>query len=212
MSSNKYGYVADTGPTQAYGSNNGVFDPADINDLIAENKWSGVGTLELIETQTITSATLVEFNLTGNYDVYFITFNDLVLVDSKELLLRFSDDSGASFEASSYDYANQRGDSGGTFSEVKYVGDSAITGITGNGASTNETQNGYMYFYEMLDSSKYGFLTFQSMGFDSSGNAEFCFGSGLRKVQAVYNAIQFKDSGGNGIQSGVFSLYGIKEY
>ena len=34
MSSNTYGYIADTGPTQAYGSNNGVFDPADINDLI----------------------------------------------------------------------------------------------------------------------------------------------------------------------------------
>ena len=207
----EYGYIPES-PAQSWGNNKGIFTPNDIYDLTRADKYTQYGQLELIQTQTITSATLVEFNLTGNYDVYFITFNDLVLVDSKELLLRFSDDSGVSFEASSYDYANQRGDSGGTFSEVKYVGDSAITGITGNGASTNETQNGYMYFYEMLDSSKYGFLTFQSMGFDSSGNAEFCFGSGLRKVQAVYNAIQFKDSGGNGIQSGVFSLYGIKEY
>ena len=196
-------------------SNTGLFTPQDINELTTYGQWQGLsqrGALELIQTQTITSATLVEFNLTGNYDVYFLTFNDVVLVDTKELLLRFSDDGGASFEASSYDYTNQRGDSGGTFAEVKYVGDSAITGITGNGGSTNETQNGYMYFYEMLDSSKYGFMTFQSMGFDSSGNAEFCFGSGLRKVQDVYDAIQFKDSGGSGVQSGVFSLYGIKDY
>ena len=208
----KYGYIGKAGPTQAVKSNAGVLTPKEHRDLIIADKLLIPGQLELIQTQTITSATLVEFNLTGNYDVYFLTFNDVVLVDTKELLLRFSDDGGASFEASSYDYTNQRGDSGGTFAEVKYVGDSHITGITGNGASTNETQNGYMYFYEMLDGSKYGFMTFQSMGFDSSGNAEFCFGSGLRKVQDVYDAIQFKDSGGSGVQSGVFSLYGIKDY
>jgi len=208
----KYGYIGKDGPTQAVKSNAGVLTTKEHKDLIIADKLLIPGQLELIQTQTITSATVTEFDLTGNYGVYFLTFNDVVLVDTKELLLRFSDDSGASFEASSYDYTNQRGDGGGTHSEVKYVGDSHITGITGNGASTNETQNGYMYFYEMLNSSKYGFMTFHSMGFDSSGNAEFCFGSGLRKVKAVYDAIQFKDSGGNGVQSGVFSLYGIKEY
>ena len=48
MSSNKYGYIADTGPEQAFRSNTGVFDPADINELIAENKWTNFGQLELI--------------------------------------------------------------------------------------------------------------------------------------------------------------------
>ena len=212
MSSNEYGYVADTGPEQSFGNNTGVFDPADINNLIADDKWTNYGQLELIQTQTITSTTLVEFQLTGNYNVYFLTFSDMKLIDTKELLLRFSDDGGTTFEASGYDYASQRGDSGNSFSEVRQTNDSHILGISSNGASTNETQNGYMYFYNMLDSSKYGFCTWQSKGFDSAGKSEFHFGSGVRDTAVTYNAIQFKDNGGTGVQQGDFSLYGIKEY
>ena len=170
-----------------------------------------LGKLELIETQTITTTTLVEFDLTGSYNVYFLTFNDVKLIDTKELLLRFSDDGGVTFEASGYQYASQRGDSAGNFSEVKSTSDSHIIGISSNGSSTNETQNGYMYFYNMLDSSKYGFCTWQSKGFDSAGQSEFHFGSGVRSTAVTYNAIQFKDSGGTGVQNGVFSLYGIAE-
>ena len=209
--SNEFGYIPES-PEQSFGNNKGIFTPTDIYDLTRADKFTQYGQLELIETQTITSTTLVEFDLTGNYNVYFLTFNDVKLIDSKYLLLRFSDDSGASFEASSYEYASQRGDSAGNFSEVKSSNDSHILGITGNGASTNETQNGYMYFYNMLDSSKYGFCTWHSKGFDSSAQSEFHFGSGVRDVAVTYNAIQFKDSGGTGVQQGVFSLYGIKEY
>jgi hypothetical protein len=205
----KYGYKGADVP-QSFGNNKGVFDPADINNLIADNKWTTFGQLELIETQTITSDTLVEFDLTGNYNVYFLTFSDVKLIDTKELLLRFSDDGGITFEASSYQYASQRGDSAGNFSEVKSTSNAHILGISGNGASTNETQNGYMYFYNMLDSSKYGFCTWHSKGFDSAGQSEFHFGSGVRNVAVTYNAIQFKDSGGSGVQQGTFSLYGIR--
>ena len=37
-------------------NNKGVFNPAEINELVADNKWTQYGQLELIETQTVSSA------------------------------------------------------------------------------------------------------------------------------------------------------------
>ena len=49
MSSNEYGYIPEV--AQSFGDNTGVFDPADINNLVKDNKWTQYGQLELIETQ-----------------------------------------------------------------------------------------------------------------------------------------------------------------
>ena len=81
MSSNKYGYIADTGPEQAFRSNTGVFNPADINELIAENKWTNFGQLELIETQTVSSAAAtVDFTSIqeSTYNVHLLTWNNIL--------------------------------------------------------------------------------------------------------------------------------------
>ena len=206
----EYGYIPES-PEQSWGSNKGIFTPNDIYDLTRADKFTEYGQLELIQTQTITSATLVEFNLTGNYNIYFLTFNDVVLVDTKELIMRVSTDGGSSFNASTnYDNASQRGDSGGNFYEYRLPNNTSFQPLSSMGGDTNETHNGYIYMYNFLDSSKYSYLTYHTMGYDSSGNAEFHFGSGGKESAEYNDAIQFKDSGGNGVQSGVFSLYGIR--
>ena len=76
--SNKYGYVGADIPAQSFGSNKGVFNPAEINELVADNKWTSFGQLELIETQTVSGVASVEFtNLKTNiYNVHFITVNN----------------------------------------------------------------------------------------------------------------------------------------
>ena len=48
-----YGYKGADVP-QSFGNNKGVFDPADINNLVKDDKWTQYGQLELIETQTFT--------------------------------------------------------------------------------------------------------------------------------------------------------------
>ena len=192
-------------------SNSGVFDVNDIRYLMDYQQWSGVGTLELIQTETITSETLVEFNLTGNYNVYFLTFNDVVLVDTKELIMRVSTDGGSTFNASTnYNNASQRGDSGGNFYEYRLPNNTHFQPLSSMGSGTNENHNGYIYMYNFLDSAKYSYLTYHTMGYDLSGNAEFHFGSAGKESAEYNDAIQFKDSGGSGVQSGVFSLYGIR--
>jgi hypothetical protein len=37
----EYGYIPEV--AQSFGDNTGVFDPADINNLVADNKWTQYG-------------------------------------------------------------------------------------------------------------------------------------------------------------------------
>ena len=64
-------------PEQSFGNNKGIFTPTDIYDLTRADKFTNYGQLELIETQTISSAvaqvdftsiqqTLIVFTLTVN--------------------------------------------------------------------------------------------------------------------------------------------------
>ena len=46
----EYGYIPEA-PEQNWGSNSGIFFPNDIYNLDLDNKFSTVGSLELIETK-----------------------------------------------------------------------------------------------------------------------------------------------------------------
>ena len=66
--SNDYGYIPSS-PTQAYGSNKGIFESNDVVDLINDSQWSRPGQLELIETKDLTGTTPTVFN--NSYSTYF---------------------------------------------------------------------------------------------------------------------------------------------
>ena len=77
--SNKYGYVGVDIPDQSFGSNKGVFNPAEINELVADNKWTQYGQLELIETQTYsTDVASIDFTSIqeSTYNVHFLTLDN----------------------------------------------------------------------------------------------------------------------------------------
>jgi hypothetical protein len=174
-----------------------------------------LGKLELIETQTITTSTAgIDFtNLEGStYNVHFLTYNDLqVVTDGNTLNIRFSNDGGSSFESSNYDYANVLGRASGSFFEIRSTSATEIR-LNGNaGTGTNEKENGYIYFYNLNDSSKYSFLTYQNSNFNRDATGAMNFGSGVYHTAETINAIRIKGNTGN-IDNAVVSLYGIKEY
>ena len=73
-------------------SNSGVFDVNDIRYLMDYQQWSGVGTLELMQTQVGSSVSALDFlNIKENiYDVHFMTVNDFTpSVDATPLSCRF---------------------------------------------------------------------------------------------------------------------------
>ena len=209
----KYGYKG-AEPTQSFGNNTGVFDPNDINNLIADNKWTSFGQLELIETQTVSSVSAVEFTdlQESTYNVHFVTVNDFTISTTgpASVLMQLSTDGGSSYISSGYQYANQAGTTAGTFTEFKSTSSAYIfLSYSGINNSTNRNHNGYFYIYNAGDSSKYTFLTKQSFGVYATSDT-MMFGSSVYPTANTVNAFKIFMAS-NTIGTATISLYGIAE-
>jgi hypothetical protein len=211
--SNKYGYVGVDIPAQSFGANKGVFNPAEINDLVANNQWTTFGQLELIETQSITSSTasmIFSSIQESTYNVHFLTFHNFKpTANTPRLVLRFFE-SGVEETANVYQYANQQGRAEGTFSEAKSTANNYIH-LGGNQDSAGQDiSNGYIYIYNAGDSSKYTFTTQQITElYFSSDYYQMYFGSGVLPQTSVVNQIKLFPTTDN-IAKLTASLYGIR--
>ena len=212
--SNKYGYSGVDIPTQAAFANVGKFDPAEINELVADNKWTQYGQLELIETQTFSGVNSVTFtNIKQNeYNVHFMTFNNCKSASGQtnnQLLQLY--EAGIGFETGNvYHYANQFGSSGGTFGQNRSTSNNGLR-LNGS-ANANNQHNQYCYLYNLGDSTKYSFMTSHSMCIYLTGQTPFMFfgSAALPQASEIEQIKYFAASSGN--ISGTVSLYGIKEY
>jgi len=212
--SNEFGYIPES-PEQSFGNNKGIFTPTDIYDLTRADKYTNYGQLELIETQTVSSVSAVEFtNLQeSTYNVHFVTVNDFTISTSgpASVLMQVSTNGGTSYVTSGYQYALQVGSTSGTFVEGRStsIGSFVLSynGIT-NGANRNH--NGYCYIYNAGDSSKYTFATSQAMGIYDSVD-QMNFGSHIYPTANTVNAFKIFCTS-NTIATADISLYGIKEY
>ena len=202
----KYGYKG-AEPTQSFGNNTGVFDPNDINNLIADNKWTTFGQLELIETLNVSGSSTAEFlNLQeSTYDVHFVTF--ALNLGGGALVAQLSNDGGSSYLSSGYQRAAQYGSVGGTFGLDNTTSSSNI-GDFGS-ASANNMKNGYLYFYSLGDNTNYSFSTYHAFNEHNSLTHYFAYGGAWRTTLEINNAIQFTTLGAS-TMTGTTSLYGIR--
>jgi len=206
-----FGYIGDTSTSvKQQVKNKGILTTQESFDL--ERQGFLGGSLELIEEQTVSGVSSVNFtNIKGvKYDVHLLTFFDSLNSAGGQTQMRFSNDGGSSFESSNYQYAMQSGDVAGNFNEFKSTSASYIDWISGNGGSdSTELQNAYVYLYNLNDSAKYSFASSQSMSMDTGNNGLMTYGGGLYKVAETINAIQIFP------YSGTFSLtaklYGVKK-
>jgi len=217
MSSNKYGYVADTGPEQSFQNNPGVFDPADINNLIADNKWTNYGQLELIETKTfsgtVSAVDFIDIKET-EYDIHYMTLSNMKTAgDNQESCTIQLYENGVLETASVYQFGVQNNStiSGLENYERKSTGASAINFNFGAGNDTGEQDDGYFYFYNLGDSSKYSFVTGQFVGLSNASKIYTSFGSALLPQASQVDGIRVKKNTGD-YAGFKISLYGIKEY
>ena len=185
--------------------NTGLYTPSEILQLTKDGSWGG--SLELIESQTISSATAsINFtNIKGaKYDVHFLTIVGYETNGggSEFIRIRFSNDSGSSYESSNYQVAQQVCATGGTFTEVRSTSDTAI-----ELSYTNNTEQGnnYVYLYNLNNSSKYSFATFQGL----KEGADISFGGGVYAVAETINALQVVT--GTACDKAVIKLFGVKQ-
>jgi hypothetical protein len=213
----EYGYIPEA-PEQSFGNNKGIFTPKDIYDLTRADKYTNYGQLELIETQTTSSAVAtVDFNsIKGNeYNVHLVTMsNSMTDTGSDEVVMRFK--VGGTPVTSGYQRAQLLCRTSGTFLESRSTSYSSMRFSTYNTASGSgiTKQNSYLYIYNAGDSSKYTFSTHHSTGGENvSGTIYYSatFGSNVLPTASVVNGIQFLELfGGNMTSNITFSLYGIR--
>jgi len=198
-----YGYLG-TQPNQTV-KNTGVLSVTDVAELQSQGKLGG--SLELIEEQTVTSPTSsINFtNIKGSqYDVHFLTILGYETNGggSELVVIRFSNDGGSTYESSNYGNAQQVCATGGTFSEIRGTSDSAIQlSYTNN----TEQSNNYVYLYNLNNSSKYSFATFQGL----KQGADISFGGGVYAVAETINALQVTT--GVACDVATIKLYGVKQ-
>ena len=204
----EFGYIPEA-PEQSFGNNKGIFKPKDIYDLTRADKYTNYGQLELIETKTGSGVSAIDFTAIKEteYNVHLLTINDFnVTTDGQPTGIRLSN---GSFISSGYQWANQTGRAGGSFAENRSTSSTYLEIGRLNGNTTNEKLNGYVYFYNLGNASKYSFNTFQTAGinfYETGMN----FGGGVLKQASKVTGIKFDVSSGN-FSSYTIKLFGIKE-
>jgi len=170
-----------------------------------------LGKLELIETQTVSSVSAVDFTSLGSYNVHFLTINDYQpATDNTSMLIRLSDDGGSTYETSNYQWAHLQMYAPTEVFEHRSTSATSLEINRENGTGTNENGNAYVYLYNLEDSSKYSFTTSHStQATKFSGQFAMQFGSGVYTVASSINAFRLLSSSGN--LSATASLYGIAE-
>jgi len=165
-----------------------------------------LGKLELIETQTVSSVSAVEFTdlQESTYNVHFLNFYVETTGSPKVYL---SNNGGTSYITSGYQEAAQINFVNGTNSEQKSTSQTYFQDI-GFSTGTPIMKNGYAYYYNLGNSSKYSFNTYHTFSDHPTAFISF-FGVGVHPTAETIDAFKFSVSSGN--FTGTISLYGIAE-
>jgi len=211
--SSEFGYIPES-PDQSFANNKGIFTPTDIYDLTRADKFTQYGQLELIQTQTGTDVASVDFTAIKEteYNVHFMTFDNMQSAnDNAEIMKLQFYESGVVESAGVYQRARQNMTATGSFGETRSTTDDSISLLGGSGNQSNEKQCAYAYFYNLGDSTKYSFCTWQADTWTSDPYLFVGFGSGVLPQASIVDGIKVKTNSGN-IATFTISLYGIKEY
>ena len=212
--SKEYGYIGKE-VSQAFRSNKGIFTPQDIIELDQENKWTNFGQLELIETQTVSSSTsTVEFTDLKDFDVHLFTVTDGTVSDNDKGIAFRVYENGTLESGSVYQTARQICGADGSFSENRSTSNSAFRFANNVKISSipRSNINGYLYFYNLLDSTKYSFVTQHSSTYSNADRLSSLWGSQVLPQASAVNIIQVMAFNTGTIESGNFSLYGIRSF
>ena len=183
--SSEFSYLPES-PEQSFGNNKGIFTPTDIYNLTRADKFTQYGQLELIQTQTYSSAvSFVEFTNLGDYDVHLLTYNDVLPATNniRPIQLQFIEN-GVLETGTVYQYAQQYNYIGGS-AELIDTDDTEIELSYEIGNTVPCTAVGYCYMYNLKDSTKYSFVTHHTVRGNTSTFTGAIFGSAVLP-QVIY--------------------------
>ena len=214
-----FGYLGTT-PNQQL-KNSGVFSVEEALQVQKDGEWGG--SLQLIEEQTADgSSATVDFTSIkeSKYDVHFLTYNNVggTGADYDSIYIRLFE-GGVIESASVYQRAVQRNRANGSTNEYKSTSASSMMMHYGGVSNGNyEKINAYAYFYNLGNSSKYSFMTNQSVCVPSASESNvfsMVFGGAVLPQTSVVDGIRIfnnQATGSSNIKTGSnFKLFGVKQ-
>ena len=193
-------------------SNSGVLSLDDINNLESTGELGG--SLELIQSQTISSNTTIDFTSIQEtkYNIHYLTFENMSMTapsGNQIPYYRLSNDGGSSFESSNYSSTGQFNTANNS-AAVKLTPRTAYGHLCGHQQGSYKW-NGYAYFYNLGNSSKYSYATFQSVGhYSADSKQSMTFGGSVYAVAETINAIRLSVDTTT-LAGGTAKLYGVKQ-
>ena len=198
-----YGYLGTT-PNQQL-KNSGVFS---VEEALSLQKVGELGgSLELIESQTVSTVANVSFTSIKEslYDVHLLQVFNYQPATNDRLGMQFYE-SGVLETASVYQYAYYYGYYGGSYGENKSTGGNHLKICPDELNGSGDSSEGYCYIYNAGNSSKYTFTSQQMVGTDF-----IRYGGGvLPQASTVDGLYLFGDNNGNDF-SCTANLYGVKQ-
>ncbi len=200
-----FGYIGDTSTSvKQKVKNKGILTTQESFDL--ERQGFLGGSLELIQSQTISSGNTLNFTSIKQteYDVHILQAKNCVSSSANtSISVRLSNDGGSSYEAgTSYEIALQYISTNGGNGEVNSTGTSYMEFLSD---TANENRSGYMYLYDLGNSSKFSFSTFHQMM-----TGTMTYGGSVYDTAETINAIQVLTTNSNA-WTGTIELFGIKQ-
>ena len=172
------------------------------------------GDLKLIETANVSSSTsTVEFEDLQNFKVHLLTVNDgTVSADNTGIAFRLYEN-GTLESGSVYKTCRQILAANNSFSENQSTSNSALRFADNILLSSvpRGNINGYLFFYNLLDSTKYSQTSQHSTVWSNSDIYRSFWGSQTLPQASAVNKIQVMAFNSGTLESGNFSLYGVEE-
>jgi hypothetical protein len=187
--------------------NTGLYTPSEILQLTKDGNWSD--SLEFITEVSASSSTIDIVDKFGTYKTHFMQLINLVPTTQTEFGIKFSNDSGSSYETSSYAFTNYRVYSNNNSGERKSNSQSSIR-LGGDVLSSSEF-NCNFYIYNANVSSMYTLITTQATFLQGTIYAQE-FGGGSYAQTEIVNGIRIGEgTGTTAFTSGTARLFGVKE-
>ena len=202
-----YGYIGDTSTSiKQQVKNEGVLSIDDIHELQEAGQLGG--SLDFIANGEASSSTIDFVDKFSDYDIHVIFLEDLVPTTQTEFGIKFSNDSGSSYEASNYSFSNLRVYDDGTTGERNSTSQSSIR--LGGDVLSNSEFNGYFYIFNANSSGVYTLTSGHNTYLQGTAYA-FEWGGGEYSAAETVNGIRIGEgTGTTAFSSGTARLYGLK--
>lgn len=202
-----FGYLGDTSTKiNQKVKNAGVLSVDDIHELQEAGQLGG--SLDFIANGEASSSTIDFVDKFSDYDIHVIFLEDLVTTTQTEIGIKFSNDSGSSYETSNYSFSNLRVYEDGTTGERNSTSQSSIR--LGGDVLSNSEFNGYFYIFNANNSGVYTITSGHNTFLQGTAYA-FEWGGGEYSAAEVVNGIRIGEgTGTTAISSGTARLYGLK--